>query len=1371
MTNLNKQADHQQVYKQQADHQQAYNQQLLEQLALVIQMGVSVKEFSLFFGHCNYTQLRDHLIQQLTEVCSIEICQIELTPDITDLYTTLYTSCQTQLGEKQPQGIMVYGFEVVRDLEQLLKLANEVREEFRKQFHLPILFWVDDQVYSQFLHSARDLASWVTGSPLEFEISTAYLIEFIEQVTDLGFTQVLAAGAPGSLDHGQNLSNQQLADLRRAWLELQHRQVELAPDLEASLEFILGRGIPDGLNQSEEHYQRSLDLWKPLLPVYLFPDPEHLIRYGCVLFYMGELYHTYAGQDRNQDKENYLRARDYFVRSHKAFEQAKRPDLVAKFINPLGEILQRLGRWDELEELGKKALTLHQEYPNPIWLAHDYGFLAAEVAIARSQWHRVKDLATKALDILTDAQYSVEFPGDLSWEQLDWAWEIHQGWYRLSLGRAYKHLGQPQEGIAHLELAKYQTNPKFNPYLYIQILKELRQLYFDQEDYQRASSVKAYQQLIEYQFRFRAFVGTSRLYLNQLIKDTQATPEEKQRIVADQIVGSGREQAINDLVERVGSCDHKLTVICGSSGVGKSFLLEYGLIPKLQQESVAGRDVYPVLLKFYSQWEYRLTQMIIETKNKGEWEERIEREENLEKLLHQLRENGDNNRLTVLIFDQFEEFFVEYHNPQQRRVFYQFIKDCLTLESVKVILALRSDYISNLLECNDRLISLDVVNNDILSKDVLYYLENFYQPQAKAVIKQLTEQAKFSLEPQLIDQLVADLAAETGEVRPIELQMVGAQLETEGIVTLERYQQRGYKAKLVERYLEAVVTDCGPQHRETTWKLLFLLTDDKQLRPIKTETELATTLTLYPDQIRIILDILVASYLLYYLQIGSEYGYQLINNYLALIIDKLYKNNIKINLLNSDKKKRIFQQLKQEEIKLERAGVTHLNQFNYSPFDALVAAMETGKALKAMVTKHTPLKDYPAATPILALQMILDHIQEPRLGKHEGKIYQVKFSRDGQLLASAGVDGIVRLWNVNTWQSQEFKGHEGLVRQVEFSRDGQLLASAGEDGIVRLSDVNIGQSQELTGHQGWVKQVKFSRDGQVLASAGIDGIVKLSDVNTRQVQELKGHYGWIEQLEFSQDGQLLASAGEDGIVRLWYLNTRQCQPLKGHRGWVRQLEFSQDGQLLASAGEDRIVRLWNLNTGEFQTLKGHQGSIDQVEFSRDSQLLASAGEYGILRLWDLNTGEFQQFQRHQGKVNQVKFSQDGQLLASAGEYGIVRLWDLNTGEFQQFTGHQGNVNQVEFSPNGQLVASAGDDCTVRLWDLRGRQIGQFEGIRLVFNPDGTQLATIDGDTVKLWRVDTLNGLLARGCAWLGSYFRNSSVNPELKEFCDCLLEE
>ncbi|AOX03830.1 hypothetical protein BJP34_34290 [Moorena producens PAL-8-15-08-1] len=1308
-------------------HQHADHQQLLKQLAWAMEMGASETEFSLIFAHCNYTQWRDQLMEQLVEVCSVEILPIGLTPKVTQLYRTIYSKIQSQLGQQPPQGIMVYGFEEVRDLEQLLRLANRVREEFRKQFHVPVLFWVDDRVYSQFLRSARDLASWGTGSTLDFQISTAKVIKFIKQVTDLGFAQVLAAGAAGGLHHGQNISNQQLADLRQAWQDLQHRQVPLETDLEASVEFILGRGIPDDLNQSQEHYQRSIELWKGILeayPSHRSAVRNHFIRYGCVLFHMGQLYHSYADQDRNQGKQHCLRAKDYFLRSHQAFERAKRPDLVAKFINPLGEILQRLRRWDELEQLGKKALSLHQEYPNPVWLAHDYGFLAAEVAISRFQWDQVKNLATKALDILTDAKNSVQLPGDLTREQLDWAWELHQGWYLLSLGRAYKHLGQPHYGIWHLDQAKYQTNPNFNPDLYIQILKELRQLYLNQRDYQKAFCVKAYQQSIEYQFRFRAFVGASRLSLNQRIRDTQATPEEKQRIVADQIAASGREKAINDLVERIGRKDHKLTVICGSSGVGKSFLLQSGLIPRLHQEIIAARDVEPVLLTVYNRWQHRLAKKIIGKEQGGEGEEI------LGKIFHQLRHNSDTNRLTILIFDQFEEFCVEYPQPQQRRVFYQFLKDCLSLESVKGILALREDYIYYLLECNNRLISLDVVNNDILSKDVLYYLGNFDKSQAKAVIERLTDQAKFSLEPELIEQLVADLAADSGEVRPIELQVVGAQLETEGIVTLEQYQQGGDKGKLVERYLEAVVTDCGPKHRETTWKLLSILTDDKQLRPIKTETELASVLNLPPEELTLILEILVGSGLVFQIPLGTEEFYQLVHDYLVDPIRKRYDNDRESKLAKFEEEKRILEPRKQEGAKLERAGATPLKEFKDSPFDALLAAMETGKELRAMVTKNTPLKDYPTASPMLALQRILDHIQEPKLGKHQGRVKQVEFSWDGQLLASAEVDGIVNLWDLKTMQVQELNGYQGKVRQVEFSRDGQHLASVGEEGIVRLWDLKTMQVQELNGYQGKVRQVALSWDGQLLASAGVDGIVRLWDLNTGQVQKLKGHQGWVWQVALSWDGQLLASAGVDGIVRLWDLKTSQVQELKGHQGDVWQVALSWDGQLLASAGVDEMVRLWKLNTAQVQQLKGHQGRVYQLALSRN-----------------------------------------GQLLASAGDYGMVRLWDINTGQVQQLKGHQSLVEQVEFSPDGQLLASAGGDRTVRLWDLAGRQIAQFEGTGLVFNPDGTQLATIDGDTIKLWRVDTLDGLLARGCAYLRSDLRYSSVTSELKAFCDGLLQE
>jgi eukaryotic-like serine/threonine-protein kinase len=143
---------------------------------------------------------------------------------------------------------------------------------------------------------------------------------------------------------------------------------------------------------------------------------------------------------------------------------------------------------------------------------------------------------------------------------------------------------------------------------------------------------------------------------------------------------------------------------------------------------------------------------------------------------------------------------------------------------------------------------------------------------------------------------------------------------------------------------------------------------------------------------------------------------------------------------------------------------------------------------------------------------------------------RVAVAIDNRIMMAGREDGPSRI--VEIGRHADF----GVVCGLAFSPNGHLLASAGWDGSVRLWNLdNPRQTMApLTAHHGRAWAVAFSPDGRTLATGGDDGTIRLWNLpSLQEAAVLNGHTGPVDGLAFSTDGRQLASCSGDGTVRIW----------------------------------------------------------------------------------------------------------------------------------------------------------------------------------------------------------------------------------------------
>jgi eukaryotic-like serine/threonine-protein kinase len=298
-----------------------------------------------------------------------------------------------------------------------------------------------------------------------------------------------------------------------------------------------------------------------------------------------------------------------------------------------------------------------------------------------------------------------------------------------------------------------------------------------------------------------------------------------------------------------------------------------------------------------------------------------------------------------------------------------------------------------------------------------------------------------------------------------------------------------------------------------------------------------------------------------------------------------------------------------------------------------------------------------------------------------------------------------------------YREHTALIRSLAWSPNGEYIASAGEDCIVRVWQAGAGGGTRFryTNHSEWVYAVAWSPDGKRIASASGDHTVQVWDPATNQnwfkkfalytgLQAVvsRGHTSAVHSVTWSPDGQYIASASNDNTVRVWEVATGNTLVVLRHSDIAWSVQWSPYGTYVASASKDHTVRIWDaISGGNIQVLRTSPTVSYAVAWSPDGKrILLGLGDH-TAQIWAVASGrKLLTYRGHADRVYSVSWSPDGSRIASGGSDRTVQVWEAATGKLTfTYQCNSSAMRAVAWSPDGQRLAYVSYDHMVDVWQV------------------------------------------------------------------------
>ena len=299
----------------------------------------------------------------------------------------------------------------------------------------------------------------------------------------------------------------------------------------------------------------------------------------------------------------------------------------------------------------------------------------------------------------------------------------------------------------------------------------------------------------------------------------------------------------------------------------------------------------------------------------------------------------------------------------------------------------------------------------------------------------------------------------------------------------------------------------------------------------------------------------------------------------------------------------------------------------------------------------------------------------------------------------------------------ELSDHTGSINEVKFSPDGNFLATCSEEIILWSINSDINSLGALKPHKFGITSISWSPDSKTLISSSADTTLCLQDINTGTIlRRIKSHKQIVNTVTFLNDfPNLILSGDDDGII--YVHDIREKKPITHIKSNSPVISISAINNTFIVGGVcgNLFIDILDLNTKKIHLLNKINGDsiIFGTSLSPNLKYSCINDSNGYFRIYNiqLSTEENKRLQSelHYCEANKEiipirnQWSNDGKYIIIGGFDQLLRIYNVentyNPILTYELPGHKGTVTGVSFHPNKPIIASGSSDGIVILGEL------------------------------------------------------------------------